>query len=176
MGTPEYDRYMVIKSLYKRAQNLAARVSAHLGVPSNAAEMAACRHRLERAWHMFEPEYLSIMNGLLALVKDLDGREPGGYLEKMLRRALTFVRQPGTPGTNNIPEGAIRWHAIRPRHVFGALPNWQAARNYAVIQTLAATCRRNGTSPYHAVLARGRDPDWDVFTFRAHPPIFPHMA
>ena len=176
VGSPEYDRYVVIRALYRRAQDLAARVAASLGVPSNAAEMAARRHRLEGIWHMFEPEYHSIMDGLLALVKDLDGREPGRYLEKMLRRSLTFVTRPGTPGTNNVSEGAIRWHAIRPRHVFGALPNWRAARNFGTIQTFAATCRKNGASPYHAVLARGRDHGWNVFASGAHPPIFPHMA
>ena len=176
IGSPEYDRYLVIKALYKRAKDLAARLAAALGTPSNAAEMAACRHRLERAWHAFEPEYHSITNGLLGLVRDLDGREPGPYLERMLPRALTFVVRPGTPGTNNTTEGAIRWNVIRPRHVFGALPNWRAARNFGTIQTFAATCRRNGTSPYHAVLARGRDPDWSVFQSGAHPPILPHMT
>ena len=164
VGSPEYDRYVVIKALYKRAKNLTERVAAHVGVPSNAAEAAACRHKLDGIWHLFEPEYASIMDGLLGLVKDLDGREPGKYLEKMLRRSLTFVKRPGTPGTNNDTEGSIRWDVIRPRHVFGALPNWRAARNFGVIQTFAATCRKNGVSPYHAVLARGRDPNWDVFT------------
>ncbi|MCE2507949.1 MAG: transposase [Nitrosopumilaceae archaeon] len=176
IGSPEYDRYAVIKGLYGRARYLAECVAASLGVPSNAAEMAACRHRLERIWHAFETEYYSIMDGLLGLVRDLDGQEPGKYLENMLPRALTFVVRPGTPGTNNISEGAIRWNVIRPRHVFGALPNWRAARNFSMIQTFAATCRRNGVSPYHAVLARGRDPDWSVFQSGAHPPIFPHMA
>ena len=71
IGSPEYDRYLVIKALYKRAKDLAARLAAALGTPSNAAEMAACRHRLERAWHAFEPEYHSITNGLLGLVRDL---------------------------------------------------------------------------------------------------------
>ena len=175
-GSPEYDRYVVIKALYKRAKDLAGRVAAALGVPSNAAEMAACRHRLEKIWHMFEPEYSSILEGLLGLVRDLDGREPGGYLERMIPRALTFTMLPGTPGTNNATEGVVRWHWIRPRHVFGALPNWRAARNFGVIQTFAATCRRNGVSAYRAVLARGRDPDWDVFTSGVPPPIFPHMA
>ena len=155
VGSPEYDRYVVIKALYKRAKNLTERVAAHVGVPSNAAEAAACPHMLDGIWHLFEPEYASIMDGLLGLVKYLDGREPGKYLEKMLRRSLTFVKRPGTPGTNNDAEGSIRWDVIRPRHVFGALPNWRAARNFGVIQTFAATCRKNGVSPYHAVLARG---------------------
>ena len=175
-GSPEYDRYVVIKALYKRAKDLADRVAEFLGVPTNAAEMAACQHKLESIWHVFEPEYDSIMAGLKGLVKDLDGQEPGKYLENMLHRALTFVKCPGTPGTNNETEGGIRWNAIRPRHVFGALPNWRAARNFSIIQTFAATCKKNGVSPYHAVLARGLDPDWDVFTSKAHPPIFPHMA
>ena len=176
IGSPEYDRYTAIKDLYGRAKYLAECVAASLGVPSNAAEMAACQHRLERIWHAFETEYLSIMDSLLGLVRDLDGQEPGKYLENMLPRALTFVVRPGTPGTNNITEGAVRWNVIRPRHVFGALPSWRAARNFGMIQTFAATCRRNGVSPYHAVLARGRDPDWSVFQSGAHPSIFPHMA
>ena len=176
VGSPEYDRYVVIKRLYRRATYLAKCVASSLGVPSNAAEMAACRHRLERVWRAFETEYHSIVDGLLGLVRDLDGREPGGYLGRMLPRALTFVKNPGTPGTNNTTEGAIRWNAIRPRHVFGALPNWRAARNFGVVQTFAATCRKNGVSPYHAVLAQGRDPDWDAFQSGAHPPILPHMA
>ena len=176
LGSPEYERYVAIKALYKRAKDLAERVAAVLGVPANAAEMAACRHRLEAMWHVFGPEYDSIMDGLQGLVKELDGREPGEYLRKMLHRSLTFVKRPGTPGTNNFTEGGIRWNVIRPRHVFGALPNWRAAKNFGVIQTFAATCRKNGTSPYHAVLARGRHPDWDVFTSEAHPSIFPHMA
>ena len=176
VGSIEHARYELIKWLYGRAKALAARVAACMGVPSNAAEMAACQYRLKDIWYVFEPEYRSIRDGLLGLVRDLDGQEPGGYLKKMIPRALTFVVCPGVPGTNNVTEGAIRWHCIRPRHVFGALPNWRAARNFGVIQTFAATCRRNGASPYHAVLARGRDPDWDVFTSHAHPPIFPHMG
>ena len=176
VGSPEYDRYVAIQALYKRSTDLAERVAAAIGTPSNAAEMAASQHKLESMWNLFEYEFDSIMTGLQGLVKDLDGREPGRYLEKMISRALTFVKRPGTPGTNNGTEGAIRWHVIRPRHVFGSLPNWRAARNYHVIQTFAATCRKNGVSPYHAVLARGRDPDWDVFTSKACPPIFPHMA
>ena len=176
VGSMEHARYELIKKMYRRAKALAARVAASLGIPSNAAEMAACRHRLERVWHVFEPEYRSILDGLRGLVRDLDGQEPGKYLERMIPRALTFVVCPGVPGTNNVTEGAIRWHCIRPRHVFGALPNWRAARNFGVIQTFAATCRKNGASPYHAVLARGRDPDWDVFTSHARPPIFPHMG
>ena len=176
VGSIEHARYALIRELYGRAKALAARAAASLGVPSNAAEMAACRYRLKDVWHMFEPEYRSIRDGPLGLVRDLDGREPGKYLRKMIPRALTFVVCPGVPGTNNITEGAIRWHCIRPRHVFGALPNWRAARNFGVIQTFAATCRRNGASPYHAVLARGRDLDWDVFTAGAHPPIFPHVG
>ena len=89
---------------------------------------------------------------------------------------MTFVKRPCTPGINNSTEGAIRWHVIRPRHVFGTLPNRRAARNFGIIQTFAAACCKNGVSPYHAVLARGRDPNWDIFMFKAHPPIFPHMA
>ena len=146
------------------------------GVPANAAEMAACRHRLEDVWHVFEPEYDSIMDGLQGLVGELDGREPGERFRKMLRRSLTFAKCPGTPGTNNFAEGGIRWNVIRPRHVFGALPNWRAAKNFGSTRTFAATCRKNGTSPYHAVLARGRHPDGDVFASGAHPPIFPHMS
>ena len=48
VGSIEYARYELIKRLYRRAKALAARVAASLGVPSNAAEMAACRHGLER--------------------------------------------------------------------------------------------------------------------------------
>ena len=147
VGSPEYDRYVAIQALYKRSTDLAERVAAAIGTPSNAAEMAASQHKLESMWNLFEYEFDSIMTGLQGLVKDLDGREPGRYLEKMISRALTFVKRPGTPGTNNGTEGAIRWHVIRPRHVFGSLPNWRAARNYHVIQTFAATCRKNGVSP-----------------------------
>ena len=88
---------------------------------------------------------------------------------------MTFVRRPGTPGHNNGPGRVVRWFVVRPPHVFGALPNWRAARNFGVIQTFAATCRRNRTSPYHAVLARGRDPEWDMFASRVPPPILPHI-
>ena len=176
IGSPEYDRYIAITTLYKLATDLAEQVTAAIGTPSNAAEMAAAQHKLKDKWDGFEDQFESIVEGLQGLVNDLDGQEPGGYLEKMLHRALTFVKRPGTPGTNNGTEGAIRWHVIRPRHVFGSLPNWRAARNYHTLQSFAATCRKNGVSPYHAVLARGRDPNWDVFTSKTHPPIFPHMA
>lgn len=113
---------------------------------------------------------------LPGLVRDLDGREPGEYLRKMIPRALTFVACPGTPGTNNGTEGAVRWNVVRPRHVFGALPDRRAARNFGAVQTFAATCRRNGVSPHRAVPAGGRDPDWDVSASGAPPPTLPRTA
>lgn len=176
VGSPEHDRHIVIKALYKRSKNLAERISDRLGISTNAAEMAACQYKLKKIWDEFEPEYLHIMACLEALVDDLDGQDPGGYLERILPRALTFVKRPGMPGTNNCTEGSVRWHVIRPRNVFGALPNWRAARNFATTQTFAATCRKNGTSPYHAVLSRYKDPIWDMFTSGIPLPIFPHMA
>lgn len=176
IGSPEHDRYIVIKAQYKRSKNLAEHVSNRLGIPTNAAEMAACQYELEKTWDEFEPEYLHIMACLKALVKDLDGQDPGGYLERMLPRSLTFTTHPGVPCTNNYTEGSVRWNVIRPRNVFGALPNWRAACNFAITQTFAATCRKNGTSPYHAVLSRCKDPIWDVFTSCVPPPTFPHMA
>ena len=100
-SSPEYDRHVVIKALFKRSKNLAERVPEHLGVPTNAAEMAACQHKLDSIWHLIEPEYRSIMDGLLGLVKDLGGQEPGRCLKNMLHHFLTFVKRPGTPGTNN---------------------------------------------------------------------------
>ena len=176
MGSPEYDRYLVIASLYRRSDDLADRIAGRLGVSRNAAEADSCKYRLPKVWGEFKAEYDSIMAGLRALLKDLRGQEPAGYLEGILPRLMTFIFYPGTPGHNNGPEQVIRWHVVRPRHVFGSLPNWRAARNHAVIQTLAATCRRNGTSPYRAILNGARDPNWDVFSSAVPPPIFPHMA
>ncbi|MCE2507922.1 MAG: hypothetical protein J4G04_01255 [Nitrosopumilaceae archaeon] len=176
VGSPEYDRYMVIRALYKRARGLAARIADMLGVPSNAAETVSCQDPLQKAWGQFGPEYDSTMKGMPALLHDLKGQAPAKYLEGIIPRSMTFVRRPGTPGHSNGSERIVRWFVARSRHVFCALPNWRAARNFGMVQTFAATCRRNGTPPYHAVLARGRDPEWDMSTSCASPPILPHTA
>ena len=172
LNSPEYARYMVILDLYRRAKDLAHNIAERVGIPTNAAQMAACKHDISRIWHHFEPEYDSIMNGLHGLINDLNGQEPAGYLQRMLPRILTFVKCPGMPGHNNDPESVIRWYIVRPRHVFNALPNWRAAKNFSMLQTFAATCRKNGISPYRAVLAKSQDRDWDVFTCGVPPPIF----
>ena len=74
----------------------------------------------------------------------------------MLPRISTCVKCPGMPPHNNDPESVIRWYIVRPRHVFNALSNWRAAKNFSILQTFAATCRKNGISLYHAVLAKSR--------------------
>ena len=71
-GSPEYDRYLVIRALYRRARNLARHIADTLGVPANAAEMVSCRLRLQKVWGEFQPEYDSITKGMLALLEDLD--------------------------------------------------------------------------------------------------------
>ena len=176
IDAPEHTRYVVILDLYQRACNLADDIAERVGIPANAAQMAACERDISRIWDRFEPEYDSIMNGLNGLIKDLNGQEPAGYLKRMLPRILTFVKCPGTPGNNNDPERVIRWNIVRARHVFVALPNWRAARNFSIVQTFAATCRKNCISPYHAVLAKSKDPDWDVFTSGVPPPIFKYKT
>ena len=99
------------------------------------------------------------MSGLNDLVRDMNGQEPGGDLERMIPRALTFIKAPGMSGTNNDnTEGTVRWYTVRPPNMFVVLPNWRAARNFSMIQTFVATCRKNGISPYHAVLKRWNDP------------------
>lgn len=111
LGSSEYARYETILAIYKRAQQTSYDIAKHLGIPTNAAEMATYRYKLGKIWHLFESEYDGITNALYGLV--LNGEEPGGYLKNMLPRALTFVKHPGIPGTNNGTEGIIRWHVVR---------------------------------------------------------------
>ena len=176
IGSPEYDRYIMILELYGRLKKLAERVAERVGTPDNAAEMAACQHEIKKIWKEFEPEHNAILNGLHALIDDLGDQDPVTYLKNMMPRIMAAVKCPGAPPHNNPPEQSVRWNVVRTRHISGALPNWRAARNYGTIQTFSATCRKKGTTVYRAVQEMLKTPDWNVFTAGIPPPIFPHMA
>ena len=176
IGSPEYDRYIMILELYGRLKKLAERVAERVGTPDNAAEMAACQHEIKKIWKEFEPEHNAILNGLHALIDDLGDQDPVTYLKNMMPRIMAAVKCPGAPPHNNPPEQSVRWNVVRTRHISGALPNWRAARNYGTIQTFSATCRKKGTTVYRAVQEMLKTPDWNVFTAGVPPPIFPHMA
>ena len=176
IGSPEYDRYIMILELYGRLKKLAERVAERVGTPDNAAEMAACQHEIKKIWKEFEPEHNAILSGLHALIDDLGDQDPVTYLKNMMPRIMAAVKCPGAPPHNNPPEQSVRWNVVRTRHISGALPNWRAARNYGTIQTFSATCRKKGTTVYRAVQEMLKTPDWNVFTAGIPPPIFPHMA
>ena len=169
IGTPEYDHLIIIRGLFKRAKTLAELIADLFGAPRNAAEMSGCRNRLLRNWDEFEAEYKSILAALRALADDIGDKQPATYLNNMMPRILTALQFPGAPLHNNAAELSNRWFVVRFRNVFVALPCRRAAKNFGTLVTFAATCRKNGLSPYKAILNASRDVD--IFRAGLPPPI-----
>ena len=51
-------------------------------------------------------------------------------------------------------------------------PREKAAHNDSILRWFASTCRKNGISPYKALVEMGEDPRFDIFNVGITPPIF----
>ena len=70
---------------------------------------------------------------------------------------------PAVPGMalhNSGVEGTIR-DCVVPDRNRGRFLNERAAYNHSMIRSFAATCRKNGISPYRATMMMAKDARWD---------------
>lgn len=58
------------------------------------------------------------------------------------------------------------------RRANGPLPNWTTARNFSILQSFAATCRKNGLSAHDSLPVMAENPDRGIFTACVLSPIF----
>ena len=103
----------------------------------------------------------------------MESRKFVDTLENAMSYHLTFIGRPGMEGSANTCERTIRGYVVRPRNIQRILPNWSAAHNLAVFQTIHATCAKRGMFSGDAVAAAGGS--WNMFGSGIPPPIFPNL-
>ena len=92
---------------------------------------------------------------------------PDGKLKTHLTNAVpymfTFLAFRDMPPQNNDAELAIRDNIVVQRNVRHHITTPGGREVFSRLVTFAATCRKNGMSPYRAVIEMIRNPEWDMF-------------
>ena len=172
-GTPEHVALDMLRDLYESTKEVAREVTKRAG----GAILSACD--IDRV--LRDRELLNYANERAAELEDalgaiIAGCGNAGYahtaiLENAAPYLFAFIYYPGMPPHNSGSERIDRSWAAVVRRANGPFPNWTAARNFSILQTFAATCRKNGLSAHDSLLAMAENPDWGIFTACDPPPI-----
>lgn len=160
----------MLVEIYRDAKKISGQITAAAGGP------VRCASRLGAAsWPASLKEFTdraidSLTDCVQMLIDSFPRDSMTATLENSINFLFTGLRYPGMPLHNNSTELLIREYVIPSRRK-SPHPNWTAAKNFSTHQTFAATCQKNGITPYKAVLAMARDPDWDIFSSGIPPPI-----
>ena len=171
LGSPQYDRYQMMRALYQDTKLTCKQAEQLAGGPLRCASQLGIIARIPGLAEFIDAR----IDQLTERAQMIIGLFPADSVTTTLANALphmfTAPRVPGMPASNNDTERSVRdLLAVDRRRVI--FPNWRAARNFAILRTFAATCEKNGISAYQATIRMARDPTWSIFTDGIPPPIF----
>ena len=89
--------------------------------------------------------------------------KPKTRLTRAVPYTFTFLAFRDMPPQNNDAELAIRDNIVVQRNVRHHITTPGGREVFSRPVTSAATCRKNGMSPYRAVIEMIRNPEWDMF-------------
>ena len=170
VGSPEYVRHTMLQELYGDAKYAGREVERRAGGPVRCAGRPDAIFRVP-GLDGFVRSSMERLTDRLDMITD---SFPPDGLTTTLRNArddsYNALEVPGMSFHNNHVEGTVRDCVVPGRRRCRFL-NERAACNHSVIRSFAATCRKNGVSPYRATVHMAEDMRWDVFNSGMPPPI-----
>ena len=159
-GTPEHAVPDMLRDLYGSAKEAAKDVTERAGGVIRSACDIDCVFRDPELLKYAGERVAELEGALEVIIAGCGNNNIRTILQNAGPYLFAFIYYPGMPPHNNGSERIVRsWVAV-VRRANGPFPNWTAARNFSILQTFAATCRKNGLSAHDSILAMAENPDW----------------
>ena len=171
MGSPQYVRHRDMREMYRDADHIREEAVRRAGGTLACASELDIIKRVPGLEEYVERH----IRRLTGRVEEIIGAGPDDSVATTVLNALpdmfNAIRYPGELLNNNGIERTIR-DSIVPDRNRVRYPDMVGAYNFSVMRTVSATCKKNGTTAFEAVLCRARDPGWNLFNRDRPPPIF----
>ena len=171
VGSSEYTRHTMMQDLYHDAKETGMEVERRAGGPVRCASQLGIIRRVPGLAGFVQSNKARLTDRLDMIVESFPHDGLTTTLCNARDDSYNALEVPGMTFHNNGVEGTIR-DCVVPDRRRGRFLNERAAYNHSIIRSFAATCRKNGISPYRATLMMAEDTRWSIFSSGIPPPIF----
>ena len=173
VGSAEHTRHTMLQGLYHDAKEAGMEVERRAGGPVRCASQLGIDTQGARPGRVRTQSSKARLTDRLDMITDVvPARRPHHHpMQNARDDSYNALEVPGMPFHNNGVEGTIRDCVVPDRRRCRFL-NERAAYNHSMIRSFAATCRKNGISPYRATVMMAEDARWSIFNSGIPPPIF----
>ena len=171
IGSIQYTRHLLVQELYHDAKEVGKEVERRAGGPIRCASQLGIINKIPGLAEYVEDAKARLSEKAQMIIESFPRDGFTTTLENAYEDMHNPVYVPGLAFQNNGTEGIIRDDIVVDRRRY-RFPNEKAAKNFAIIRSFSATCRKNGISPYEALKETGNDMRFDIFNVGIPPPIF----
>ena len=171
IGSTQHTRHIIMKKIYHYIKTASGEVERMAGGPIKCASQLGIIHKVPGLAEYIKSCEAWLDDHIEMVISSFEHDDFTTTLTNARDNMYTAPQVPGMPYQNNGIEGTIRTNVIPERRKYRFL-NDRAAYNHVILRSFSATCRKNGISPYRAIINMTNDTRWDIFNNGIPPPIF----